>query len=224
MTTEKTNTNEKNKEKKEFGRFSFIYLCGLFLAQAGLYTLLFFMFYNPDEFPSTNALYSLYLVFAFINMVTFSGILLKRHYGKILIALVAPMGMIVSLSYPLFALFLIPITFIGLYLFRDNALAFKPKDKKDKYAYIAIALALILFLANAEYSQNLPRPEPYYSKVTKEAIQKNDVTICNRINSGYRDDCIKAYAVYKNDSNFCALIQWEHLRGYCYGELNSNET
>ena len=190
------------------------------LVHSGFFVLLFLHSYTPDNTRITG-FFSIYLVFALYNLIAIIGVLFKRGFGKTLCDVLIIFDFILNMRYPWLPLSLI-LSIIAYLLFRQNIKVFREKDDLNKKVYTIMAVALLIPVVLWSYPSLVPKLFATPGDIIQEAIDKNDVTICDKIKSGYRDDCIRSFAENKNDAQLCKLIDWDHERNRCYLHIGSN--
>jgi len=90
------------------------------------------------------------------------------------------------------------------------------KFVKGKYDN-KVAFVLILVVFGMIVADGLkPSPEEYAARVTKEAVEKGDWRVCERLEPGYKDLCIKSYAVEKRNPEICGMVDTRWVKNECY--------
>jgi hypothetical protein len=216
----KTNTGKTDNESKKNSPVRDLILISLFLLlNAGFFIMLFVGFYDAEH-PQHTAVWTIYLVFASYNLIAIVGVLYRRGFGKTLTGALIIFNFVMNLRYPWFPISLF-LSLVAYMLFLASKNIFREKDPLNQKVYTLMAAALMIPVIMWSFPEYVPKLHTDPADVTQEAIEKNDVTICDKITSGYRDDCIKAVAVQSKNSSLCDLIKWDHLRGYCYDETRT---
>jgi hypothetical protein len=204
---------------------SLLFVSIIFLLRAGYYAFLFLSNFGL-YIPYDHQVFALgFLILSLLYLVTVLGFYKRRYFSYSMAWFLLSIDIILSIGYifnPIAALIGIPLTLLMIYLLRRGEKYLTRKSDKDKYTIPALIALVVLYFAIFSYSGSMPDPEPFSSQVTREAIEKNDVKICDKIKSGYGDDCIRSFAESKKDSKICKLISWEHDRNRCYLHIASD--
>ena len=175
------------------------------------------------------------LVFSGFYIIPAIGILQGRKYGYYLAFFMLCIEMPLSLLF--FPVYPVAVLFGGLflallfYLLLKNKSHFKEFDKTDRKVLIGLVSGVILLLLSYGYLLTLPTPQDYYRMISREAKEKNDWKICDKLRDGifwvkgwehiggYRSECIKDFAVAKRDVEVCRSISSINVRFNCYVDI-----
>jgi magnesium-transporting ATPase (P-type) len=205
--------NQKKRSLFEKGSMLFISLS--LLVHAGFFILLFLHSYDPG-FPQFTAIFSVYLVFALWNLVGIAGVILRRAFGKTLAEILIIFDFVMALRYPWLPISLI-LSIVSYILFRANAKTFRKPEKNDKYVYYGMIVALLIPIILLIFPSLVPKLHTDPADVTREAIENNDLKICDKIlGGGDRRRCLSSFALETKNSTICELVDWEHDRDLCY--------
>jgi len=204
----------------------------IFLAR-GIYWAYTFSDYfeSPWEFGDIVVLLFILVVSSFY-IIPAMGILQGRKYGYYLalfmLSLEIPLSLLLFPIYPLAILFGALILALLFYFLLKNRSYFQEFDKTDKKVIFGLVLGVILFLLSYGYWLTLPTPQEYYKMISKEAREKGDWRICDKLKDGifwvkgwervggYRSECIKDFAIYKSDPEMCKKVPIKDDRNRCY--------
>ncbi len=221
-------TKDQAKEEIETQReelpLGLVFVIIIFLLRAGQY--FFFAYLKELEYmPSMRdqAFSLLILLFVLFYVISVIGLLTRRLFGYYLalfLVLVETLFSIGYLTQPVYALTLISLIALVIYALIKNRHIFREANKRDRQVALGLTLIVVLYIIFAVYAALQPTPEEYYGMVTKEAIEKGDWRICEKIQSGHKDDCIRAVAVSLNNEDVCKEIRWDHIRNYCYDDIH----
>ena len=207
----------------------------IFLAR-GIYWAYTFSDYfeSPWEFGDIVVLLFILVVSSFY-IIPAMGILQGRKYGYYLalfmLSLEIPLSLLLFPIYPLAILFGALILALLFYFLLKNRSYFQEFDKTDKKVIFGLVLGVILFLLSYGYWLTLPTPQEYYKMISKEAREKGDWRICDKLKDGifwvkgweslggYRSECIKDFAVAKRDAGVCRSISSINVRFNCYVDV-----
>jgi uncharacterized membrane protein len=159
---------------------------------------------------------------AFLYLVGVVGLLLRRRFGYylgIFLVLLNALFAFISVSaVPATGAFGLVLALISLAIILTSKKYLKPMTKTDKtILLILIALLPLWFVVNW-WGSSQPDVEELQKIVTKEAIEKNDVRICNKLVIG-KDYCIMDFARNKKDPKPCELVSSEFNRDICYLDI-----
>lgn len=213
--TEKTNSTETKENKKTNAERDLILLSLFLLLNVGFFVMLFIGFYDAEH-PQHTAVWTIYLVFALYNLIALVGILYRRGFGKTLTEILLIFDFVMNIRYPWMLVSLI-LTLLAYSTFQKYKTGvFKEKDKLNKYVYWGMAAALLIPVIFYMNPTLVPKLHQDTGEITKEAITKNDVTICNRINGGGKRQCLTDFAITKKEPSVCTLINWSDDADTCY--------
>ena len=201
---------------KFFVSGSMLFISLTLVVHAGFFVLLFLHDYDPGH-PQFTAIFSIYLVFALYNLIGIVGILYRKGFGKTLGEILIIFDFVMSIRYPWFPLSLI-LSIISYILFHLNTKAFRKPEEKEKYVYYGMVAALLIPVILLLFPSLVPKLHTDPADVTREAIEKNDVKICDKLVTG-KDECIRIFAETKKDSRICGIINSDYHRDICYLHL-----
>lgn len=166
----------------------------------------------------------LYLIPAVLYLVAILGFIYRKAYSHPLsILLIAfdvlfSMGSLIRSPYNIIGVIGLVVMLCSLQVSKSSL---RKWDKKDNYVIIAVAAILLLYILINLWAEQQPTPGEYQSRITNEAISKNDIKICDELESGRRFDCIKEFAVNKKDSTLCNLLaNSTYHSDSCYLEIS----
>ncbi|MFZ2456185.1 MAG: hypothetical protein WAX07_06895 [Candidatus Altiarchaeia archaeon] len=201
------------------GLLGILFLSIIFLIRSGfnffVYLGLKDLYYGEWKHQAFSALF---LLISFLYLASAVGLLARKLFAYYLSWLVVlPDILLFSeyLIYPAYAILGIPLTLLSIYTLVRTREHLEPWDKTDKKAAVVICLIILAYIAFNVWAFNQPKPEEYQKIVTQEAIEKNDVKICDKIVVG-RDYCIMDFAQNKRDYKICEAISSEYDKESCY--------
>lgn len=217
---EHKNTDSKNvKENKTGLGLGLVFISLVFFIRAGYYFFVYMglkgLYYGEWAHQSFSALF---LLISFFFLLAGVGSLYRKKYAYYLSwLLVLPDILLGGLytTYTVYALTGIPLTLLIVVLLVMNRNNIKPLDKTDKKTAIVITLIFLSYVVFTAWALQQPNAEEYQKIVTAEAIQKNDITICDKLVIG-KDYCLMEFAQNKGDHLLCEKISSEFDKDLCY--------
>ena len=216
-------TKETEKEKKNL---TVLLICIILLFLANALYILYFVYRDFWSYPGEvlhKVFMMMWVLLVILYFASIFGIMQRRRFALYSSSLLLMLSVIVSAPLSgviVFAVVGLLLYLVLLYFLWKNEEYFKRFDRLDKWILIGMVLLVISSVAAFEYSRCcVPDPEEYAELVTQEAIEKGDWRVCEKIQSGHRDDCIREVAVSLNNEGICKEISWDHLRSYCYDDV-----
>jgi len=197
-----------------------VFVVIIFLIRAGYYTSVYLSesrLYIGDM--QHHAFILIFLLVALFYLVSSVGLFLRKKFGYYLAWLLLFVDVVFSagyLLYPLYALVGIPLLLFMIYALIKNENNIKKAGRVDKWVALGLISAVVLYFAFIVYAAVQPTPEEYYQMVSKEAREKGDWRICDRLSGGRKDNCIKDFAVAKKDAELCGEVKNSNTRYNCY--------
>ena len=192
----------------------------IFLIRAGYYTSVYLSesrLYIGDM--QHHAFILIFLLVALFYLISSVGLFLRKKFGYYLAWLLLFVDVVFSagyLLYPLYALVGIPLLLFMIYALIKNENNIKKAGRVDKWVALVVVSAIVLYFAFIVYAAVQPTPEEYYQMVSKEAREKGDWRVCDRLSGGRKDNCIKDFAVAKKDAELCERIEDNGIQDNCY--------
>ena len=191
----------------------------LFLLIAGQYLFLYLKELEYMTSMRDQAFSLLILLFILFYIISVIGLLTRRPFGYYLALFLVGIETLFSIGYltrPTYALTMISLVALVIYALIKNRHIFREANKRDKQVALGLTLMVVLYIIFTVYAAVQPTPEEYYQMVSKEAREKGDWRVCDRLDTAWKDDCIKNFAIYKRDADLCKNINWSHARDECY--------
>jgi len=139
------------------------------------------------------------------------------YFTTFLLAL--DLGSVGFLGDPLAVISLVSSLIGILLLWRGIGWFNKSYDRYDLYFFVGIILMVILYFSAWIYVVNfLPTPKEYADMVTKEAIEKGDWRVCEKLRFG-QERCKLSVIAGKKDPKLCMLINSNNIRFDCYVDV-----
>ncbi|RLI95575.1 MAG: hypothetical protein DRO92_01700, partial [Candidatus Altiarchaeales archaeon] len=209
-----------------------IFVALIFIIRGIYWAYTFSEYFEPPwEFGDVVVLLFI-LVFSGFYIIPAIGIYRGRRYGYYLALFMLCIE--IPLLLLLFSIYTIGIILAGLilallfYLILQNRSYFKEFDRTDRYVILGMVFSIFVLLLSYGYLLTLPTPEEYYKMISKEAKEKGDWSICDKLRdgvfwvkgweslAGYRSECIKDFAIYKSDPEMCKNVPIRDDRNRCY--------
>lgn len=219
MTNEKDDKKQDSDESLDIGFGIVVIIVALiFFARAGYQYMLYSSFsYGPELVNKTADFFN--IIVALFYVAAGVGFLMSRRFGYTL-------AIYISLIDILFGVIM---TFAGFNMITGIASSiiifliaffsepkFKPKNKTDTRILLGLAAVFITYLLIHMYAANQPTTEEYVSIITSEAIQKNDIKICDRLDENRKKPCLKELAITTSNSSICYIISGGNSRDACF--------
>lgn len=159
----------------------------------------------------------------FIYVLAVVGIYKMKLYGYYISLFIISITILISIFFIFQSILVLGflLSVFQLYLLLKNRKHFKEYDKTDKTVFSVAFLSIILYLGFIWWYNSQPTPQDHYQMVSKEAKEKNDITICDKLQEGWRSECIKDFAVAKKDDGFCREINDINIKDNCYLDIAS---
>ncbi|ODS42990.1 MAG: hypothetical protein MSIBF_06995 [Candidatus Altiarchaeales archaeon IMC4] len=187
--------------------------------------------YKSFQYLSADMLENMLVMFgvleALLYIIAVIGIMKRRQFGIQIAVFTIFLDGLGSLSSPpvgvfsfLFAVFLIYLLWMNQDYFRDF-------DQTDKSVWVVALLLITVYGLSFWYVLNFDEEE-YVAGVIKEAIEKGDVGVCDKLGKSFlMNNCVKSFAVNNKNADLCDKINSNNVRDLCYFdigiELNSRE-
>ncbi|ODS42361.1 MAG: hypothetical protein MSIBF_03280 [Candidatus Altiarchaeales archaeon IMC4] len=165
------------------------------------------------------------LLFGGINIIPASfyflvavGIIYRRPFalylGYVIVLLDVLANVVYVFTQPMFISGLV-VGILMIYLLHINEHNFRKFDKTDSMLFVGIVLLIFLYLVALVWAYHLPDAEERAAIVTKEAIEKGDVGVCEKLNFD-KNNCIKSIAISTKNLSMCDEISNTHIKEQCY--------
>ena len=193
----------------------------IFLLIAGQY---FFLYLKELEYmPSMRdqAFSLLILLFILFYVISVIGLLTRRVFGYYLALFLVGVETLFSIGYltrPTYALTMISLVALVIYALIKNRHIFREANKRDKQVALGLTLMVVLYIIFTVYAAVQPTPEEYYQMVSKEAREKGDWRVCDRLSWG-RERCKASVVVSKKDPRLCNVVKSINVRFDCYVDV-----
>lgn len=154
----------------------------------------------------------------FIYMLAVVGIHKRKRFGFYMGLFVVSLAIMFSIAFMVHGIFVLGVLLSGFqfYLLLKNKKLFKEYDKTDKFVLSVAFLSVVLYLGWVWWHNSQPTAEERYEMVSREAREKNDVTICDRLSDSFwKDNCVKDYAYHSLNISLCDTINSKNVRDRC---------
>jgi hypothetical protein len=166
-----------------------------------------------------QAYITIYLLAALLYFVAITGLLLQRELGYYL-------GLFMILLNVLFSFITISasaltgtlgliIAAVSIAILLVSKKYLKPFSEKDATVILILMALIPVWVAANWWGNSQPQPEELQKIVTKEAIEKNDVKICDKLVIG-KDFCTMDFARDKRNYSLCESLSSEQDQDLCY--------
>jgi len=195
----------------------------IFLIRAGYYTSVYLSesrLYIGDM--QHHAFILIFLLVALFYLISSVGLFLRKKFGYYLAWLLLFVDVVFSagyLLYPLYALVGIPLLLFMIYALIKNENNIKKAGRVDKWVALGVISAVVLYFAFIVYAAVQPTPEEYYRMVSKEAREKGDWRVCDKLQGGWKRRCMEEFAVYKKAPSLCEQIPPGNAKDSCFFSL-----
>ncbi len=226
---EETKGKAKKKEEKETQKTREELSLGLFfVAFIFLVRGLYLLYASFEEFAIVpGGLFGKLLVvggflLAAFYLLSSVAVLSRKRFGLYLgstimffdiffsIALISNAPMMIGLNV-LFMIFL-------LYLLRRNERYFRGVEKADKLILAVCLMIALAYFGSLYYVGKMPSEEEHYQIISKEAREKGDWKVCEKLSWG-RERCKASVIAIKKDPELCKIVQSVNVRFDCYVDV-----
>jgi len=222
-------TKETKKEKKDLTT-SLICIILLFLANA-LY-ILHFVYGDFWRYPGEvlhKVFMMMWILLALLYITSLVGILQRRRFALYSSSILLMLSVILSVLITgiiVFAVVGLFLYLVLLFFLWKNEGYFKRFDRLDNWVLIGMLFLVVASAAAFEYSRCcVPSPEDYakqrLAEVTKEAVEKDDWRVCDKLQEAYRSECKASFAASNKDPHLCKNVAVDNIRYNCYIDVAS---